>query len=64
MTDKTKLRMVAAAENAAEMIRSHVEVGLEPEDVNEVDEKGLKEYQKACNRVALMLADIANKYRV
>ena len=35
MTGENKTRLMVALDNAAEMIRGHVEVGLEPEDVSE-----------------------------
>jgi predicted transcriptional regulator YheO len=63
MNAKAKERMRTAAENAAEMIRGHAEVGLQPEDVNELDEKGLMEYNKACERVAKYLNKLAEKYK-
>lgn len=64
MTDKTKERMMLALWNASEMIRGHVEVGLEPEDVNEEDENGLSEYHKATLRAAKMISKLAERYRV
>lgn len=63
MTNKTKERMYEAITNASEFIRCHVEAGLSPEDVNELDENGLNEYQKACERVSKYLDNLAKKYR-
>lgn len=54
--------MTLAALNAAEMIRGHVEVGLNPEDVDEDNEQGLEEYKKACIRISKHLEKIAMKY--
>jgi hypothetical protein len=62
MTKNNKLRLKNALNNAAEMIHSHVEHGLEPKDVSEVDEKGLKEYAKTCERAFKMITTLANKY--
>ena len=63
MTPKNKERLMCALDNAAEMIRGHVEVGLEPEDVGEDDEVGLEEYAKATQRAFKMITTLANKYR-
>ena len=63
MTEETKRRMRAAYTNAAEMIRGHAEVGLEPEDVNEINEEGLVKYSKACDKVAKKLDKLAEKYK-
>lgn len=52
MKNKTRERTALALENAAEFIRGHVEAGLSPEDVDEVNEKGLEEYRKACIRAS------------
>lgn len=54
--------MTLAALNAAEMIRGHVEAGLNPEDVDEDNEQGLEEYKKACIRISKHLEKIAMKY--
>lgn len=62
MTDKTKMRMYCAATNAAEMIRSHVETGVEPEDVNEEDLDGIAEYSKACEKISKQIEKLAAKY--
>ena len=62
MTNETKNRMNLALLNAAEFIRGHVEVGLDPEDVSEVDEKGLQEYAKASERAFKMITTLANRY--
>jgi len=64
MTQKNKERLALALDNAAEMIRGHVEVGLFPEDVNEEDEKGLAEYGKATERAFKMISTLANKYKL
>ena len=40
MTENNKERLNLALLNASEMIRGHVEIGLEPSDVAEEDEKG------------------------
>lgn len=63
MKEKTKERMRLAILNAAEMIRGHVEIGLFPEDINENDEEGLKEYGKACIRVSRILDKLSNRYK-
>lgn len=63
MTEKYKKRMFLAATNAAEMIRGHAESGLEPEDINEVDENGITEYVKACTRIAQQIEKLAKKYK-
>jgi hypothetical protein len=63
MTQKTKERMICALENAATMIEGHVEVGLNPEDINEVDKIGMYEYEKACRKAAKLIMRIANKYK-
>lgn len=63
MTKQSYERNYLAALNAAEMIRGHVEVGISPEDVCETDKQGLREYHKACKRVASKLETLANKYK-
>lgn len=62
MKPSYKRRMYLACLNASEMIRSHVESGLEPTDVNEKDENGLAKYGKACERVANHLNKLAEMY--
>lgn len=54
--------MFNAATNASEMIRSHVENGLAPEDVNEEDLDGIVEYSKACEKISKQIDKIAEKY--
>ena len=56
--------MYLACINASELIRGHVESGLYPEDVNELDEKGLEEYSIACARIAKKLDKISLKYKI
>jgi len=63
MTKENKKRLKVALDNAAEMIRGHVEVGLFPEDVNEKDQEGLMEYAKATERAFKMITTLANKYK-
>lgn len=63
MTEVNKKRIVLALLNASEYIRSHVEVGIDPEDVDEEDEKGLREYEVICHKVAVMIEKLADKYR-
>ncbi len=63
MTPKNKQRLALALDNAAEMIRGHVEVGLFPEDVSEEDENGLKEYAVACERAYERILTLSNKYK-
>lgn len=62
MTGQSKQRLNLALLNAAEFIRSHVETGLQPEDVGEDDEKGLSEYHKACQKAADKITKLADKY--
>lgn len=62
MTPENKIRLKRALNNAAEMIRSHAEVGLSPEEVGEVDYKGLQEYVKATQRAFKMITTLSNKY--
>lgn len=62
MTAKNKERLNLALLNAAELIRSQTEVGINPEDVNEKDEKGLEEYGKSCERASKMIETLARKY--
>ncbi len=62
MTNKTIERMALAAANAAEMIRQHVEVGLEPDDVDEDDMDGLMQYSKACEKIADHLDKLSERY--
>lgn len=64
MTIKNKERLHLALLNAAELIKSHSEVGLEPDDVSESDEDGLEEYGKACNRAAKLIMTLAKKYKL
>lgn len=59
---ETRERIKLALYNASEFIRSHVEHGLEPEDVNEENEKGLLEYNKACYKASKIIENIAKKY--
>jgi len=63
MTEQNKERLVLALENAAEMIRGHVETGLFPNDVAEEDEEGLREYDKAAERACKMITTLAKKYK-
>lgn len=63
MTKETKRRMYTAAMNAAEMIRGHVEVGLDAEDVGELDDDGVFEYGRSCERIANQIETLANKYK-
>ena len=63
MTPKNKERLALALDNAAEMIKGHVEGGLFPEDVGEENHKGLQEYTKACNRAFKMITTLANRYK-
>lgn len=62
MNEINKERTRLALLNASEMIRGHVECGMFPEDVCEKDEKGLKEYEKACTRAAKMIEKLSNRY--
>ena len=62
MRNETKQRLILALLNASEMIRSHAEIGLYPEDVNEEDDKGLYEHVKACEKASKMIKKIADKY--
>lgn len=64
MISQNKKRFHLALMNAAEFIRSHVETGLEPEDVGEDDEKGLSEYHKACQKIADKITKLADKYNI
>ena len=64
MTDKNKKRLNLALLNAAEMIRGHVEIGIEPEEIDELDDNGLAEYQKACFRAFKLIETLAKKYDV
>ena len=63
MTAENKRRLCDALDNASELIRSHGETGIAPEDVCEEDEAGLAEYIKATERAAKMITTLANKYR-
>ena len=63
MTDKNKERLYQTLSTAAEMIRGHVEGGIFPEDVNEKDQKGLIEYDKAAQRAYKMITTLAIKYQ-
>lgn len=63
MTKKNKERLALALDNASEMIGQHAEAGLEPEDVDEIDEEGLEEYVKACQRAEKLIKTLANKYK-
>jgi len=62
MTGETKRRMNLAALNAAEMMRGHAEVGFIPNDIGELDEYGVIEYGRACERIALQIDKLAKKY--
>ena len=62
MTNVNRDRLCLALNNAAEMIRGHAEVGISPSDVNEEDEKGLKEYVKSCERAAKCIERLSKKY--
>lgn len=64
MKPKNKERLALALDNAAEMIRAHVEIGLEPDDVNELDEVGLQEYAKACEKAFKQITRLANRYKL
>lgn len=61
MKNKNRERLILAAETAAELIRRHAEIGLDPEDVDEVDENGMMQYVKACERISKMLLKYAKK---
>jgi len=61
MTKQTRERTILALFNAAEFIRQHTEVGLFPEDVGEVNERGLREYDKACKRAAKLIESVVNR---
>ena len=61
MNEVNKERTRLALLNASEMIRSHIECGIFPEDVCEKDEKGLKEYGKACIRASKMIEKLSIK---
>jgi len=63
MTRKNRERLALALDNAAEMIRGQVEVGLEPSDVGESDNNGLREYSKATDRAYKLIITLANKYK-
>lgn len=57
--DRTRLALL----NAAEMIRGHVEWGgIFAEDIGEVDEDGVQEYAKACERASKLIETLANRY--
>lgn len=62
MKAETKRRINLALLNAAEFIRQHGEIGLSPEDVGEVDEKGLELYSKACDKAFVIIEKIAERY--
>lgn len=62
MTDRNKERLNLALLNAATFISNHGEVGLNPEDINEDDEKGMMEYAKACERASKLITTLAKKY--
>ena len=64
MTDKNKLRLNLALMNASEIIRGHVEVGIDPEDLGKLDESGLEEYSKACERACKLIEKLAKKYNI
>ena len=62
MTKANKHRLHLALTTASELIRSSPEVGIEPDDVGEEDEAGLKEYVKATARAAKLIETLSNKY--
>ncbi len=63
MTPENREKLALALDNAAEMIRGHVETGLFPEDVNEKDEEGLEGYAKACDRASKLILTLSKKYK-
>lgn len=64
MKTENKQRVILALRNASEMIRQHVEIGLSPDDVNEEDEAGLREYEKACERASKLIESLAKKIKL
>lgn len=62
MTKENKDRLNLALLNAAELIRSHCETDLEPDEVNEESENGLEAYKKACEKASKMIRTLARKY--
>ena len=63
MTKEYKKRIKLALENAADMIYHSIESVSEPKDVNEIDQKGLERYEKACIHAAKRIKTLANQYK-
>lgn len=51
---------IEALTNASELIRSHVEIGLDSDELGGIN---VQDYQKQCKFVANMLTNQANKLR-
>jgi len=62
MKTETRQRLYNALTTAAQMIEEHIDGGLEPDDVGEIDEDGLEEYNKACFKASKMIMGLSKKY--
>ncbi|MCD8403899.1 hypothetical protein [Tenacibaculum finnmarkense] len=62
MTKKNRQRFYSALTTAAALIEQHAGGGNEPDDLDEEDEKGIDEYQKATDRAAKLIMTIAKRY--
>lgn len=62
MKKETKARTHLALMNAATLIIQQAGIEVEPEYFNEVDLKGLIEYEKACRRASKLIETLAKKY--
>jgi|21_taG_2_1085346.scaffolds.fasta_scaffold68572_3 hypothetical protein len=60
---KTKERTYNALTTAAQMIEDHLQGGCDPEDVGEIDEEGMGEYNKACIRASKLILTLSKKYK-
>ncbi len=63
MKIETKKRTYNALTTAAQMIEDYLQGGADPEDVGEIDEKGLREVQAANLRAAKLIMTLAKRYK-